>query len=1065
MANIYKVVEASKYTDVVEYDTTLEDIDGVILRAGYRGYGGSGSLVTDSLFEKHYTGFSSVELETQRKIGVYWFTQATSETEAIEEANYLYTLIKRKEISFPIYLNIGYGSSSKNGRADNLSASDRTDYAISFLDKIVSIGYKAGIYTTKEWLDNHLEYDRLKDKGYSIWIANGEKPLDIEIDAYAYTTIGHILGITGSVTISEFYNNVADWSNVVNISKMEANIEYDTIIYSGEPNTPVVTIEGLVQDKDFTVDYHENIEVGTASIVIMGIINYNGTIEKKFEITPQSITDKSIEVSPIAFSYDGEKHLPTAIIYNNIGTQLIENEDFIISLVKGSDEPILIGDYFIDIEGINNYSGKVTRNFSIIAKSIKEYNFRLENNAFKYTGEEIRPEVFVDNLVKDEDYIVRYYDNIERGTARVVITGINNYGSSKTIEFEISDMTINMFDYYLEPSSFIYDGVEHKPKVYVDGLTEGIDFEVDFQNDLISAGVVHLYIRGTKDYSGIIDATYNINSKSIGDMELELDNYLYPFRGYEVKPVPKLGNLIEDTDYTLVYFNNFDPGIAKITANGIGNYTGTISIDFEIGTKDMVDCIGKLGYPTVKSYYRVRGPLRIYADKQAYEDDMPLINNVNYIITDTNTEVKKDYTVETYSIKGLGSITGSFDFVFYVIDQEPLRPIDYTDDGVYNFGDIDEGDETAEGDYNFQDADNPEPYKPSSGNNTNGDNDGDNTGDGTGGGGSGSNGDHGWDFDFGDEGYDPVFGEKSMPEDQGIAAHDEDDDESIDSVIPDDDTEEPIIPPDSSDGDENDDPEPEPEPEPPSGDEPKVADGEDYDFDYLSTMYIAEYDEDTGKNEYKKQEEEDKYPDDGKYNFGDIDEGDETAEGDYDFGDLDEGVDEDNVANGDYDFNKFAYDEEGEDDDFYIAPGTEFELDDTPIYATHCAPTSSCLKSGIYYVHEGHVVNNRVRLTKYEDSVLEPERLTGWADVDVLMSLGKFVVGDEVVVNGNIFKFANGAGGWTRKTNETMYVVDLLPDNQYPYPYGLASTSTSTRLGFADIEALSKPDKKKKKKK
>ena len=236
-----------------------------------------------------------------------------------------------------------------------------------------------------------------------------------------------------------------------------------------------------------------------------------------------------------------------------------------------------------------------------------------------------------------------------------------------------------------------------------------------------------------------------------------------------------------------------------------------------------------------------------------------------------------------------------------------------------------------------------------------------------------------------------------------------------------------------------------------------VKDGEDYDFDAMSGMYLDMYDEDDGSNidpdsgEDKKDPDDKKDDDDGIYNFGDIDKGDETAVGDYDFGDLDEGVDPDSVANGDYDFNKLAGDVEE-----WIAAGTEFALNNTPMYATYSSGTSFDNKTGTYFIYSSSVVNNRVRMARTESAVDSPARSCGWCNTLDLLNLGEITVGEQVLVSGKIYVYANGSGGYIESEGQVMYVYEILDKEQYRFPYGLANGPKSAIIGYANEDILSK---------
>jgi GH25 family lysozyme M1 (1,4-beta-N-acetylmuramidase) len=211
MSASYTVIDISKYNTASNYTTAASNIDGVIIRAGYRGYGASGTLVTDSLFETHYSGFKDLT-----KIGVYWFSQAITTTEAVNEANYLYNLIKDKEIDFPIYINSDYANSTQSGRADNLSKTERTTMLVALCDRLTQLGYSTGVYASESWFNTSLDLDTIQEKGYSLIVTkySETQPSITDYDAWNYTASAMVNGINNVCNMSTFYKDVAGWVTV-----------------------------------------------------------------------------------------------------------------------------------------------------------------------------------------------------------------------------------------------------------------------------------------------------------------------------------------------------------------------------------------------------------------------------------------------------------------------------------------------------------------------------------------------------------------------------------------------------------------------------------------------------------------------------------------------------------------------------------------------------------------------------------------------------------------------------------------------------------------------------------
>jgi len=205
-----EIIDISEFNPINDYAAAAKNIDGVIMRTGYRGYGSAGTLVKDGLLETHYEGFNG-----KTKLGYYFFTQATTTAEAEEEANFVVnTLIKGKKVDFPIYWDSeGSGAEGNSGRADGLSKSDRTACAIAFINKIKSLGYKAGVYASEYWFRDNLDFDKIVNAGASIWVArySDVAPTTSQYDAWQFTSSGSIPGIPANVDRSHVYKNVAGW--------------------------------------------------------------------------------------------------------------------------------------------------------------------------------------------------------------------------------------------------------------------------------------------------------------------------------------------------------------------------------------------------------------------------------------------------------------------------------------------------------------------------------------------------------------------------------------------------------------------------------------------------------------------------------------------------------------------------------------------------------------------------------------------------------------------------------------------------------------------------------------
>lgn len=203
----YKVIDVSQYNGDIDWSKVKEDVDGAIIRAGYRGYGKAGTLATDKKFNTNM----SEAIAAGVPVGVYWLSQALSEAEAKAEAAYLINLVKKYKITYPIYLDSENGEVNGNGRADKLDKSTRTKYAKAFLKAIKNAGYTAGLYCSEWWFQADIDGQSISDDGFTIWCANiSNKPKIAKYDGWQYTWKGKISGINGDVDVSHFYKKFGE---------------------------------------------------------------------------------------------------------------------------------------------------------------------------------------------------------------------------------------------------------------------------------------------------------------------------------------------------------------------------------------------------------------------------------------------------------------------------------------------------------------------------------------------------------------------------------------------------------------------------------------------------------------------------------------------------------------------------------------------------------------------------------------------------------------------------------------------------------------------------------------
>ena len=190
-------IDVSKYQGNIDWNAVAADgITFAIIRVGYRGYG-SGALVEDSTFRRNIQGATAAGL----KVGVYFYSQAINEAEAVEEASMVISLCQGYGLPLGVYYDTEKVAGD-TGRADGISAAERTACAVAFCETIRNAGYSAGVYSYASWFYNSLNYANISK--YKIWIAQYRDSLDFNYryDIWQYTSTGKVNGVPGGVDMN-----------------------------------------------------------------------------------------------------------------------------------------------------------------------------------------------------------------------------------------------------------------------------------------------------------------------------------------------------------------------------------------------------------------------------------------------------------------------------------------------------------------------------------------------------------------------------------------------------------------------------------------------------------------------------------------------------------------------------------------------------------------------------------------------------------------------------------------------------------------------------------------------
>ena len=169
----------------------------VMLRCGFRGYS-EGGIMKDEKFDEYASEAQRVGLA----IGVYFFTQALTPEEAVEEAEYTLKLIEDYDISYPVAFDTEYIDDEK-ARTNVTEISDelRSDICEAFCERIREEGYYPMIYASENWMRRNMELESLHQ--YDFWAPQYLEENDFLYDftIWQYTDTGSIPGVRGDVDL------------------------------------------------------------------------------------------------------------------------------------------------------------------------------------------------------------------------------------------------------------------------------------------------------------------------------------------------------------------------------------------------------------------------------------------------------------------------------------------------------------------------------------------------------------------------------------------------------------------------------------------------------------------------------------------------------------------------------------------------------------------------------------------------------------------------------------------------------------------------------------------------
>ena len=235
------------------------------------------------------------------------------------------------------------------------------------------------------------------------------------------------------------------------------------------------------------------------------------TAEKEFEVVARELTEENVTFGE-NLVYTGNELTQTVTVTVG-GKELTKDTDYTVTGLTGT-EP---GSYPVTVTGTGNYTGTVTKSFEIAKAQISSAAITYDAGPYGYTGKEWKPEVTVSfnsaTLTAGNDYTVSYENNINAGTAKIIITGIGDHFTGLTEKtFTINSAEISGCA-FAPIADVTYNTKAHTPEVTVAisgrTLEADKDYTVSYASN-VKAGTATVTVTGKGNFTGSANTTFTI---------------------------------------------------------------------------------------------------------------------------------------------------------------------------------------------------------------------------------------------------------------------------------------------------------------------------------------------------------------------------------------------------------------------------------------------------------------------------------------------------------------------------------------------------------------------------
>ena len=392
----------------------------------------------------------------------------------------------------------------------------------------------------------------------------------------------------------------AHWTG--NLADCTVTLSAASFTYNAAVQQPAVTVTNavgaaLTEGVHYIVAYsNESKTVGTYSVVVIGVNNFSGTVQKSYKIVRLPITANNMMLSADSLIYNGAVQQPAVSVRAADGSAIPLDGSSTVAWSAASKYP---GTYTVTVTGKGNFSGTATKEYKIAKQPLDAARVTLYDTEFTYNGEVQMPTVTVkaingNTMTQDKSYTVAYSGESKKpGTYTVTVKGTGYYYGTVTKTYKIDQQPVTAENVTLSEDNFIYNGAVQQPAVTVRAangsvMTLNTSYTVAWSAASKAPGTYTVTVTGKGNFKGAVTKEYTITEQPLDAARVTLSATRFTYNGEVQIPTVTVkaangGTMTQDKSYTVSCSGGSKkPGTYTLTIKGKGYYKGTVKKTYKI---------------------------------------------------------------------------------------------------------------------------------------------------------------------------------------------------------------------------------------------------------------------------------------------------------------------------------------------------------------------------------------------------------------------------------------------------------------------------------------------------